>query len=126
MLSLTKRASGRMIVQGFLVSFWLSCSTVTFQDKTLSCRDCQQPFTFTAGEQEFYASKSLVNEPKRCPNCRLIAKLQRDGKDPAHSAEVPCHECETLTRVPFKPSGIRPVYCPPCLHKQKTKDSDQA
>lgn len=96
---------------------------VTFEDKTLSCRDCGQSFVFAAGEQEFYASKALFNEPKRCPNCRLLVKLQRDGKDTAHCTEVPCHECAVVTRVPFKPSGVRPVYCPPCLHKRKAQDS---
>jgi len=42
----------------------------TFVDKTLTCRDCGIEFTFTAGEQEFYQAKGLVNEPGRCPECR--------------------------------------------------------
>lgn len=98
---------------------------MTFEDKTLSCRDCGGSFVFTVGEQEFYASKSLVNEPKRCPNCRLVMKLQRNGKDLAHCAEVPCHECAVTTRVPFKPTGVSPVYCPPCLHKRIGKEPEQ-
>ena len=40
------------------------------QDRELTCKDCGTPFTFTAGEQEFYAGKGLVNAPRRCPNCR--------------------------------------------------------
>jgi len=29
-------------------------------DSTLTCRDCGQTFTFTSGEQEFYASRGFV------------------------------------------------------------------
>ncbi|MBV9616240.1 MAG: zinc-ribbon domain-containing protein, partial [Ktedonobacteraceae bacterium] len=36
-------------------------------DQTLYCRDCNQEFTFTTGEQEFYASRGLTNSPSRCP-----------------------------------------------------------
>ncbi len=93
-----------------------------FEDKTLSCRDCHQPFTFTAGEQEFYAVKGLVNEPKRCPGCRLLLRLKRDGKDPGYSAEVPCAVCGITTRVPFKPSGSKPVYCQTCMHEKKSAE----
>lgn len=100
-----------------------SSHSMTFEDKTLSCRDCHQPFVFTAGEQEFYAAKKLSNVPKRCPNCRLLVKLQKDGKD-SQSAEVTCHDCGVLTRVPFKPSGLKPVYCSGCLHKRRGADAE--
>ena len=36
-----------------------------FKDKTITCCDCHQDFVFTAGEQEFYQTKGLTNEPKR-------------------------------------------------------------
>lgn len=52
---------------------------MSFVDKTLTCRDCGQPFVFSAGEQEFYQSRGLVNEPGRCPECRRARKQQRDG-----------------------------------------------
>src|SRR5215211_2999464 len=48
-----------------------------FQDRTLTCRDCGRPFTFTAGEQEFYQSRGLTNEPGRCPECRRARKAAR-------------------------------------------------
>ena len=50
-------------------------------DKSLACRDCGAPFTFTAGEQEFYAQKGFTNEPGRCPECRAARKnrARRDG-----------------------------------------------
>lgn len=47
------------------------------QDKTLVCKDCGSEFVWTAGEQEFYASKGFTNQPLRCPECRR-AKKQRN------------------------------------------------
>jgi hypothetical protein len=49
---------------------------MSFQDKSLKCTDCGTGFTFTSGEQEFYAAKGYTNEPKRCPGCRKAKKLQ--------------------------------------------------
>lgn len=45
-------------------------------DRTLTCRDCGQAFTFTAGEQSFYAERGY-SEPMRCPSCRAARKQQR-------------------------------------------------
>ena len=50
---------------------------MSYADKVLSCRDCGQAFTFTAGEQEFHASKGFENEPSRCPECRAARKAAR-------------------------------------------------
>ncbi len=52
---------------------------MTYQEKSIKCSDCGATFAFTAGEQEFYATKGFTNEPKRCPNCRAAKKAQRDG-----------------------------------------------
>jgi len=51
---------------------------MSFQDKSLKCADCGTTFTFTSGEQEFFATKGYTNEPKRCPTCRK-AKKQQNG-----------------------------------------------
>lgn len=51
------------------------------RDKTLVCKDCGAEFVFTAGEQEFYAEKGFVNEPKRCKSCR-DAKKNASGNKP--------------------------------------------
>ena len=32
-----------------------------FEDKTLVCKDCGKEFVWTAGEQEFYASRGVEN-----------------------------------------------------------------
>jgi len=47
-------------------------------DTTLTCRDCGQHFTFTSGEQDFYASRGY-SEPSRCPDCRAARKAERDS-----------------------------------------------
>ena len=52
-----------------------------YEDKTLVCKDCGAEFVFTAGEQEFYAEKGFVNEPKRCKSCR-DAKKNASGNKP--------------------------------------------
>jgi hypothetical protein len=51
---------------------------MSFEDKSIRCADCSTTFTFTAGEQEFFATKGFTNEPKRCPQCRR-AKKQQSG-----------------------------------------------
>lgn len=52
-----------------------------YEDKTLVCKDCENNFTFTAGEQEFYEQKGLTNEPKRCKACRIAKKEAFEKKN---------------------------------------------
>jgi len=52
---------------------------MSYYDKELTCRDCGAGFTFTAGQQEFFASKGLDNEPSRCKECQS-AKKAKGGK----------------------------------------------
>jgi CxxC-x17-CxxC domain-containing protein len=94
---------------------------MSFQNKDLTCRDCDKTFVFSAGEQEFFAQKGLINEPKRCPNCRILMRVQRNGYDPSRTAEVNCAECGCPTRVPFQPKGYRPVYCSACFRTKRAE-----
>jgi len=94
---------------------------MVFQDKDISCRDCNKSFVFSAGEQEFFHAKGLINEPKRCPNCRILMRVQRNGEDPGRTAEVNCAECGAPTRVPFQPKGYKPVYCTYCFRTRKAE-----
>lgn len=96
-----------------------------FDDKSLTCRDCNKSFVFSGGEQEFFSAKGLVNEPKRCPNCRLMMRVQRNGEDMNRVAEVSCAECGVPTRVPFQPKGYRPVYCAYCFQTKKKEQTEQ-
>ena len=41
-----------------------------FQDRILTCVDCNAEFVWTAGEQLFFADKNFKNEPKRCKACK--------------------------------------------------------
>ncbi len=92
-----------------------------YQDRTLTCRDCGQDFTFSAGEQEFYASRELTNVPGRCPSCRAA---RRSGQPSAprtrgEQYETTCASCGKLATVPFVPREGRPVYCRDCFQLQR-------
>ena len=50
-----------------------------FQDKTLNCVDCGDPFIWTAGEQLFFADKNFKNEPKRCKSCKAKRAARPSG-----------------------------------------------
>lgn len=68
---------------------------MSYADKEIPCRDCGGRFLFTAGEQEFYASKGFMNEPTRCPARR------RARKHGAALPEGPCpHDVSGLGSVP--------------------------
>ena len=106
-------------------------------DRTLTCRDCGQAFTFTAGEQAFYAERGY-SEPQRCPACRAARKAQRstDGYDsgssyggagggggysagPREMHSAVCSSCGKQTEVPFQPTPGKPVYCRECFQEQR-------
>jgi len=90
-------------------------------DKTLTCRDCGKEFTFTTGEQEFYLSHGLQNEPSRWPECRAARRSERRGGygQPRQMYTVVCAECGVETTVPFEPREERPVYCKECYAKMR-------
>lgn len=99
--------------------------TSLFQPKNLHCTECGVGFIFSVGEQEFFALRNLANEPKRCPNCRLLLRFARTGRDTSTLSEVICADCERPTKVPFKPRGHRPIYCNECLAGRKTPGERQ-
>ncbi len=94
-------------------------------DKTLTCRDCGSTFLFTAGEQEFFASKGFTNEPTRCPSCRSARRSGGSsfsggyGRGERQMFSVTCAECGAETQVPFEPKGDRPVYCSSCFESRR-------
>lgn len=49
-----------------------------FADKNLTCKDCQTPFVFTAGEQEFFAARQFT-DPVRCKGCRDRRKAAKEA-----------------------------------------------
>ena len=107
-------------------------------DTTLTCRDCGQTFTFTSGEQDFYASRGF-SQPSRCPECRAARKAQRDtgpayssyssssyasggsysaSRGPREMFSATCSSCGKEAQVPFQPSGDKPVYCSECFQQR--------
>jgi CxxC-x17-CxxC domain-containing protein len=114
-------------------------------DRTLTCRDCGQTFTFTAGEQAFYQERGF-SEPQRCPACRAARKSQRaDGGGGGYDSggygggsrgfsggggygggggarqmyPAVCSNCGKATEVPFEPRSDKPVYCRDCFQQQR-------
>jgi len=102
---------------------------MSYQDKSIKCFDCGTTFTFSADEQEQFASRGYTNEPKRCPSCRQARKAQQTGNSGygSHSNynsarqmfPAKCAECGRDTQVPFEPRSGRPVYCSDCYRKVK-------
>ena len=102
-------------------------------DTALTCRDCGQTFTFTSGEQDFYASRGY-SEPSRCPDCRAARKAERDrgggghgsygggggygSRGPREMFSATCSSCGREAQVPFQPSGDKPVYCSDCFQQR--------
>ncbi len=104
-------------------------------DTTLTCRDCGQAFTFTSGEQEFYASRGF-SEPSRCPDCRAQRKADRasgggsygsygggysggGGRGQREMFTATCSSCGREAQVPFQPRGDKPVYCSDCFEQRR-------
>ena len=88
-----------------------------FQDRTLTCRDCASEFVFSSGEQTFFSSKGLLNDPQRCPSCRAVAKRARTVGGPREFHAAICGSCGGQAVVPFAPRNDRPVYCSTCFDK---------
>ena len=60
-----------------------------YEDKTLVCKDCGKEFVWTAGEQEFYASRGFENQPQRCKACRDARKNATRGERQMFDAALP-------------------------------------
>lgn len=89
-----------------------------FEDQTLACKECGQPFLWTAGERQFYHEKGLTNVPARCSPCRSVRKAKLGLQERAQTVVV-CEECGERTTVPFVPRNGNPVYCSRCYEHAK-------
>jgi CxxC-x17-CxxC domain-containing protein len=101
---------------------------MSYQDRTLTCQDCGQSFTFSADDQAYHAEKGYTNEPKRCPACRQSRRNERGsgggyGRSPREMYPAVCAQCGKQTEVPFQPRGDRPVYCSDCFRQQPAASS---
>ena len=98
---------------------------MSFQDKSIECSDCGATFTFSADEQELFASRGYTNDPKRCMPCRQARKSERNENNSYGSQRqmfpAVCAECGESTQVPFQPREDRPVYCSDCYNKVRSR-----
>lgn len=104
---------------------------MAYTDRTLSCADCGNTFTFSADDQSYHAQKGFTNEPKRCPSCRAAKRDQRGEGGGSYSSgggygggsremfSATCSSCGKEARVPFQPNGSKPVYCSDCFRSQQ-------
>ena len=108
----------------------------TYTDRNLSCSDCGTEFVFTASEQQFYADRQF-SEPRRCAACRAVRKASRGDSGggysngggysggggggysdrPREMFSATCDSCGKEARVPFRPTGSKPVYCSDCFRR---------
>jgi len=99
---------------------------MSFQGKSVQYSDCGTTFTFSAGEQEQFASIGYTNEPKHCPSCRQERKARQHGSSYRNDSysyrprrqmfPAVCAECEKATQVPFQLREDRSVYCTNCYN----------
>ena len=90
-----------------------------FKDRVITCKQCGAEFTFTAGEQEFYAEKGLTNEPQRCKDCRDSMKRdRRERRGDRKQYDAVCAQCGKQCKVPCEPKEDRPVLCSECFSKK--------
>ena len=78
-----------------------------YEDKILVCKECGQEFTFTAGEQEFYAERGFQDARKNAL------------RGPRQYFTAVCAACGGEAKVPFEPKSDRPVYCSDCFARMK-------
>ncbi len=106
----------------------------TYTDKTLNCVDGSTEFTFTGRDQQFYADRQF-SEPRRCPACRAAKKAARGESSgggygggyggggysdrPREMFSATCDSCGKEARVPFRPTGSKPVYCSDCFSTRR-------
>ncbi len=87
-----------------------------FEDRTIICRNCGEEFVFSAGEQEYFASKGL-HDPLNCKECRAARKRAKNPGERVFYDAI-CAECGEPARIPFEPKEGRPVYCSTCQAKR--------
>ncbi len=108
---------------------------MTYSDRTLTCVQCGNEFTFSGEDQEFHAGRGY-QDPKRCPSCRAERRSSQGGGSSYGSSygggydrpqrqmySATCAQCGKEAMVPFEPRGDRPVYCSDCYQPARRSSS---
>ena len=106
---------------------------MVFGEKSLTCVECNEPFTFSVDDQRYHLEKGYT-DPKRCPACRRTRRANRNEYGGGGGFEggtrqmypVTCAQCGVETEVPFLPRGDRPVYCSDCFRQQRSQSDSPA
>ena len=108
--------------------------TTMFEDKTLVCKDCGKEFVWTAGEQEFYASRGFENQPQRCKPCRRDSRLHLGRhlhRRHRHARNAPLHgsgSCQLFYLILWaasRPGKPCPMACFPHLPADAGSGADR-
>ena len=124
-------------------------TSTTYSDKILSCVDCSQEFVFSATDQQFYAEKEFSEPRRcaSCRAARKAARGESGGYSAGSSYSggssygsasgsgygsgssygggqremftATCDSCGGEARVPFRPTGSKPVYCSSCFSTRR-------
>lgn len=89
------------------------------KDKEIICRECGSAFIWTAGEQEFFSDKGLVNIPTRCPICRKKRSVKHDF---GTLYDITCSVCGKKAKSPFKPELPEEAICHDCFIKLREEE----
>ena len=110
---------------------------MTYTDRSLTCVQCGNDFTFTADDQEFHAGRGY-QDPKRCPTCRAERRASQGGgggygsrssygsgggydRPQRQMFSATCARCGKEALVPFEPRGDKPVYCSDCYQPRTSR-----
>ncbi len=112
---------------------------MAYDDRDLTCVECNSEFVFSADDQQFHADREY-QDPKRCPSCRQAKRAGGGGYGggsgygggggggggggyggggPRQMYDAVCADCGNACQVPFEPRQDRPVYCNDCFSKHK-------
>ena len=78
-----------------------------FAEKRLECHDCGIAFTFSADEQEFFASEGYTREPGRCQSCRKALDGYASYRPSQElSSGFTCDICQRQSQKQVKPAPV--------------------
>ncbi len=96
--------------------------------KPVYCRECYQKhkphegFKNLRGPSSRSAGKPNYRSSNRSSNRYDDRNRRQSERGEREFHTTTCSECKKETKVPFKPTGVKPVYCSECYQKHKPQD----